>query len=63
MHTHLTLVVIAGLFVVKAQANLFANPDFENANYTGNWFCREDCCLAQDDDAYSGEFSVLVSDR
>lgn len=57
-----TIMVIC-LFVSTGHGNLFSNPDFESLDFEDNWFCSGDCCIVQDDDAYHGSYSVLVTDR
>jgi len=48
--------------VVLVNCNLLHNGDFENTDYSGNWYCQS-CHAAPSTDAYHGSHSVHVSNR
>lgn len=57
------LLILSAIVRGKGQTNLLQNADFESADFTGNWKCRGGCKISQNSDAYTGNYSVKITDR
>lgn len=63
VHTHSFCLALFLLVFRYGEANLLQNADFESSNLEDNWECRGGCTMTQSPNAYTGNYSVKVTNR